>query len=111
MHGGSGGEDAAAVVLVIWVPRVWVSDAANHFKNRALRLMAEHLATDGRFSVANTAWTSGTIERIMLKIVKTFRMVASATRIPLKEWVRIVPVVQVALNAGYRNAFRHIFSI
>ena len=37
----------------------------------------------------------------MLKIIKTFRAVANAARIPLKDWVRIVPVVQAAFNAGY----------
>ena len=31
------------------------------------------------------------------------KIVASTTRIPLKDWVRVVPVVQAALNAGYRE--------
>ena len=35
------------------------------------------------------------------KIAKTFRAVASATRIPLKNWVRIVSLMRAALNAGY----------
>ena len=38
---------------------------------------------------------------MMLEIAKTTG--ASATRIPLKDWVRVVPVVQAALNAGYRE--------
>ena len=42
----------------------------------------------------------------MLEIVKTFRAMASAARILLKDWVRIVPVVQAALNAGYRERFK-----
>ena len=41
--------------LVVGVPRVWVSDTAKLFKNRAFRLVAEHLGTGHRFSVANTA--------------------------------------------------------
>ena len=56
-----------------------------------------------RFSVANTAWTNGTVERMMLEIVKTIRVVASAAMIPPKDWVGIVSVVQGALNAGYRG--------
>ena len=39
----------------------------------------------------------------MLEIVKNFRAVTSAARTLLKGWVRIVPVVQAALNAGYRE--------
>ena len=74
-------------------------DTAKHFKNRTLRLVAEHLRADQRFSVANTAWTSGTSE-------KTFTAVASAARIQLKDWVRIVSVVQAALNAGYRECLK-----
>ena len=42
----------------------------------------------------------------MLEIVKTVRAVASTARIPLKDWVRIVPVVQSALNAGYRERLK-----
>ena len=72
---------------LIGAPPVWVSDTIKHFKNRALRLVAKHLGADHRFSVANTA----------------FRPVASAARILLKDWVGIVPVVQAALNVGYRE--------
>ena len=91
---------------VIGVPNVWVSDTGNHFKNRALRLMAKLLGADHRFWVANTACTNGKDRRMMLEIMKTFRAVASAARIPLKDWMRIVPVVQAALNAGYRERLK-----
>ena len=76
------------------------------FKNCALLLVAEHLGADRRFSIVNTASTNGTVERMMLEIVKTVRAVASTARIPLKDWVRIVPVVQSALNAGYRERLK-----
>ena len=91
---------------VIGVPRVWVTDTAKHFKNHALGLVVEHLGADHRFSVSNTAWTNGTVERMMLRIITMFRVVASATRIPLMDWVRIVPVVQAALYAGYRERLK-----
>ena len=79
---------------------------ANNFDAHALWLVVEPLGADHRFSVANTAWTNGTVERMMLKIVKTLRAVASAARIPLKEWERIVPVVQAALDSGYRERLK-----
>ena len=72
---------------VIGVPRVWVSDTTKHFKNRLLRLVADHLGANHRFSVANTACTNDIVERMMLEIVKTFTAVAIATRIPLKDWM------------------------
>ena len=103
--------EVAARTLLRWcsmtgVPRVRVSDTAKHFKKRALRLVAEHLGVDHRFSVINTAWTNGTVERMVFEIVKTFRTVASAARTPLKDWVLIVPMVQAALNAGYRERLK-----
>ena len=90
---------------VIGIPRVWVSDTAKHFKNRALRLLAEHLEADHRFLVANAARINGIVKKMMIEIVKTFRVVASAARIPL-DWARIVSVVQAASNAGYRERFK-----
>ena len=69
---------------VIGVPREWVGDTTKYFKNRALRLVAEHVGADDHFLVANTAWTNYTVERMMLEIVETFRAAASAARIPLK---------------------------
>ncbi|CAM9414539.1 unnamed protein product [Ascophyllum nodosum] len=51
---------------VIGVPRVWVSNAAKHFKNHPLPLVAKHLGANHRFLVANTAWTNDTVERMML---------------------------------------------
>ena len=83
-----------------------MSDTARHFKHRAFQLVAKHLGADHRFSVVITAGTNGTVERVMLEIVKTIRVVASAARIPLKDWVRIVPVVQVSMDAGYRERLK-----
>ena len=85
---------------VIGILRVWVSDTVNYFMNYALRLMAENLGVDYRLSMANKAWANGTLERTRLDI-ETFRAMATAATIPLKEWVRIVPVVQAVFNAGY----------
>ena len=91
-------EVAARAVLrwcsVIGVPHVWVRDMAKYLKNRVLRLVAEQLGTNHRFSVVNTAWTNVTVERMMLEVVKTFRVVASAARTPVKGWVWIVPIGQ-----------------
>ena len=103
--------EVAARTLLRWcsvikVSRVWVSDTANYFKNRALPLVVEHPGADHHFPVANTAWTNGTVEKMILKIVKTFRAVASAARISLKDWARIVPMVQAAFNAGYRERLK-----
>lgn len=70
----------AVRVLLRWraamgVPRVRVSDTALHIKNRALRLVAERLGTTYHFAVANSAWTKGTVERLLREIIRTFTAV------------------------------------
>ena len=40
-------------------PITWVSDNATHFRNRTVRRIAKALGVEHRFSVANSAWTTG----------------------------------------------------
>lgn len=58
---------------------MWVSNTATHFKNRALRLLAETLRVSHHFAVVNSPWTNGTVECILREIVRTFKTL-------LKEW-------------------------
>ena len=55
--------------LVTGVLRVWVSDTAKHFRNSALRVVAEQVGVDCRFSLVKTAWTNGTVKRVLLESV------------------------------------------
>ena len=62
--------------LVSWcstfgVLETWVSDNAQHFKDRVLRKAAKKLRVEHRFSVAISAWTNGTVERMMREILRT----------------------------------------
>ena len=50
-------------------PTTWVSDNATHFRNRVVRKLAKALGVDHRFSVANSAWTNGTVERMMRDVI------------------------------------------
>ena len=88
MRGGTGGDDAAAVVFV------------DRFSIRMGEWHGKSILESRSSTWANTAWTNGAVERMMLDNVKTFRAVASAAKIPLKDWVRMG---QAALNAGYRE--------
>ena len=47
----------------------WVSDNASHFRNLVVRKLAKALGVEHRFSVANSAWTNGTFERMMLEVI------------------------------------------
>ena len=83
-------------------PKTWVSDNATHFKNRVLRKVARQLGITHRFSVANSAWTNGTVERMMREVLRVAKAVLNERRRPLSEWIAVVPSVQWALNASWR---------
>ena len=70
-------------------PTTWVSDNATHFHNRVVR----KLGVDHRFSVANSAWTNGTVERMIPQ-----RGGAAAQRVGVE-----LPAVQWALNTAWRK--------
>lgn len=62
------------------VPWIWVSDTVRHFKNRALQLVAESVGTSHRFAVANSAWTSATVEHMMRELFNSMHSQGAAER-------------------------------
>ena len=79
-----------------------MSDGAPHFKNETLKLVAAELGASHRFSVAYSSWSNGTVERMNLEVVRTFRAVMSERGRPLSEWPDTIYAVQFALNSAYR---------
>ena len=57
------------------IPAVFVSDGAPHFKNETLKFVAAKLKASPRFSAAHLPWSNGTVERMNLEVVRTFRAV------------------------------------
>ena len=90
-------------VSVLGTPEVFVSDGASHFKNETLKLVAAKLGASNRFSVAYSSWSNGTVERLNLEVVRTFRAVMSERGRPLSEWSGTIYAVQFALNTAYRE--------
>ena len=84
-------------------PTTWVSDNAAHFKNRVIRKVASRIGVTHRFSVANSAWTNGTVERMMREVLRTTKAILNERRRPLSEWIVVLPAVQSALNAAWRQ--------
>ena len=74
--------------LVLWCatvapPTTWVSDNATHFRNRVVRKLAKALGVQHRCSVANGAWTNGTVECIMHEVIHGAKATLNAGRRPL----------------------------
>ena len=90
-------------VSVLGTPEVFVSDGAPHFKNETLKLVAAKLGASHRFSVVYSSWSNGTVERMNLEVVRTFRAVMSERGRPLLEWPYSIHAVQFALNSACRE--------
>ena len=86
-------------------PKVWVSDNGTHFRTRVLRRTAAVLQIQHRFSVANSAWTNGTAERMMREILKASKAILNERGQPLSAWITVLPLVQWALNTAVRQRF------
>ena len=57
----------------IGVPEVWVSEIASNFKIQMMAALGKSLGVDRRFSVANSPWSKGSRERMMLEAVRTLK--------------------------------------
>ena len=76
--------------LVLWSttvepPTTLVSDNAANFRNRVLRKLAKVLGVEHRFSVANSAWTNGTVERMIREVVRGAKAMLNEGSGPLSE--------------------------
>ena len=69
-------------------------------------MVADTLGTSHHFAVANSAWTNGTVERMMRAIIRTLKALLNEGRRSLDEWVNIVPVAPWVLNAAYRERLK-----
>ena len=61
-------------------PPTWVGDNATHFRNHGVPTLAEALCVEHRFSVASSAWTNGTVERITHEVIHGAKAMLNAGR-------------------------------
>ena len=84
-------------------PSTWMSDNATHFRNRVVRKFAKALGVENRFSVANIAWTNGTVERMMHEVIHGAKAMLNEGGWPLSEWFVVLAVVQWVLSTAWRK--------
>ena len=68
-----------------------------------VRKLAKALGVDHRFSVANSAWTNGTVERMMREVIHGAKAMLNEGGRPLSEWVAVLQAVQSAWNTAWRK--------
>ena len=80
-----------------------MSAKATHFRNRVVRKLAKPLGVDHQFSVANSALTNGTVERMIPEYIHGVKAMLNERGWPLSEWIVVLPAVQWALNTTWRK--------
>ncbi|CAM9937937.1 unnamed protein product, partial [Choristocarpus tenellus] len=58
---------------------------------------------DHRFATANSPWTNGIGERMMLEVIRILKAMLSEGKYPVSYWVNYLPAVQWMLNTEYRE--------
>ena len=84
-------------------PATWVSDHATLFRNHVVCKLSKALGVEHRFSVANSAWTNGTVEHMMREVIHGARAMLNEGGRPLSEWVVVQLAVKWALNTAWRK--------
>ena len=84
-------------------PTTWLSDNTTRFRNRVMRKLAKALGVEHRLSVASSAWTNGTVERMMREVIHVAKAMLNEGWRPLSEWVVLLPTVQWTLNTAWRK--------
>ena len=83
-------EVAAHAVLkgctLFGVPKAFASEGRTHFTGETMKMLSVRLGVAHHFGVANSSWTSGTIERMNCEVMRTFRATLSKRRRPVSEW-------------------------
>ena len=78
-------------------------DNATRFRNCVVRKLAKAMGVKHRFSVANSAWSNGTGERMMSEVVGGAKAMFNEGGRPLSECVVVLPAVKWALNTTWRK--------
>ena len=56
--------------------------------------LATHWVLSTVFSEANTAWTNGTVKRMMHEVIHGAKAMFDEDRRPISEWVVVLPAVK-----------------
>lgn len=75
-----------------------ISDRGSHFKNEAIRLLSKALCTSHHFTLLNTLWSNGWIEKLNKEVLRIFRALFSELKLYHKQWLGFVQIVQSALK-------------
>ncbi|ETV70710.1 hypothetical protein H257_13808 [Aphanomyces astaci] len=80
------------------MPRVWVSDQGTHFKNVAMKALANKFKVHHYLTLAYCPWRNGTVERMNRDILQVMRVMLREYQLAEQEWDYLLSMVQANLN-------------
>jgi len=80
-------------------PKVVVSDSGSHFAAGVVAELARRLGLTRHLVVANSPWANGSVERLNREVVYVLRALVQEARLPVKQYKKVLPLVQSALNS------------
>ena len=80
------------------IPSTWVTDGGSHFNNTVIDELKRRYGAVHHIVVAYSPWANGTVENMMRKLLKVFRVLLAEFRMEEKEWPSLVKMVQSVLN-------------
>lgn len=97
--------------VLVWGSRyglpTWIiSDGGSHFKNRAIRLLAEQMGLQHHITLAYCPWANGSVEIVDKELLWTMRAVISELGYSATDWVLLLPLVQFVLNHRERDVLK-----
>lgn len=94
-------EHAARAILdwcaAFGVPAL-ISDGPMFFKNETFRVVVEGLQGPRPFTLPQTLWSNGRIERLGKELLRVIDTVMSTLRLVHGEWMDLLPLVQSEIN-------------
>ena len=89
--------------LMAWFSRYgvvtrWMSDQGSHFRNELVDKLQKALGSHHHFTTAYCPWANGSVEIVKKLLLRCMKTLLSECRLQPTQWVRVLPLVQSALN-------------
>ena len=85
------------------MPSWLISDGGSHFKNKAMRLLTEHMQMEHHITLAYCPWANGAIEIVGKELLWTARALLSELGYSATDWDFLLPLIQYILNTRERD--------
>lgn len=85
------------------LPEWIITDGGSHFKNKAMKLLAEQMGIKHHVTLAYCPWANGSVEIVGKELLWTSRAVISELGYSATDWTLVLPLILFILNHRLRE--------